>query len=113
MPQNLMFEMAATPTKQSEKSKKTLKSIITKGFLVEKIIRDIKREIVFKEEERDELGDLPSVASGKSDQESRKSSRLVLFPLPVKTGSRNIFFCFFKIPLNWLGRFCFPCDDFR
>lgn len=84
MQQNLIFEMATTPTTtattQSEKSKKKLKSIITKGFLVEKIIRDIKREIVFKEEERDELGDLPSVASGKSDQESRKSSRLVLVP---------------------------------
>ena len=79
--------MATTPTTtattQSEKSKKKLKSIITKGFLVEKIIRDIKREIVFKEEERDELGDLPSVASGKSDQESRKSSRLVLVPASV------------------------------
>ena len=92
MQQNLMFEMAATPTTQSEKSKKTLKSIITKGFLVEKIIRDIKREIVFKEEERDELGDLPSVASGKSDQESRKSSRLVLFPLPVNRKSGYLFF---------------------
>ena len=90
-----MFEMAATPTTttQSEKSKKTLKSIINKGFLVEKIIRDIKREIVFKEEERDELGDLPSVASVKSDQESRKSSRLDLVPLPVnrKSGYRVFF----------------------
>lgn len=40
---------------------KKMKGIITKGFLVERVISDIKKEIVFKEEAKDELHGIVSI----------------------------------------------------
>ena len=62
------MESQTSSVSETSFTTKRLRSIITKGFLVEKIIKDMKKEINFKEEEKDELTSLPSI--------SKKSSRL-------------------------------------
>ena len=69
---SLPFEPAEFEIESQESSSeasfstKKLRSFITKGFLVDKIIKDIKRELSLHSEEQDELTNLPYISKRSS-----------------------------------------------